>query len=1041
MKFRLLIFFALLQNFLLAQNIDTLINQSKKQFTPDKYLKIIDFYKYTNPDSAFYFAEKGYKLSISYKFVNYTPLFVEKKGDIYEAINEYYDAISQYYEALKYYNDTVHYYEIGILMRKIAVLITKLDIRKNISNFFAKAEKNFIKIKDTTDLILTEIAFAKYLKNTKPDSAQKLLKKAKSLNSKLQNLTLWAKINEAESDLILTDIDNRQQLTKAIIRLKKAFINLDTNDLYYWHIKEKIANLYYKSYNISAAEISYKEILAYYKRHNIVVKIPPILLILADISKRRENKNAIEMAQEALRISQKYHMRYYIEESYQELSEIYAELNYPDLALSSFKKYAQLKEKRFKENAEKEFLLQNSFYKTLIDLKNKELIAAEKEKLALINKQQKLALIISIILLLVLALVISLQYKIYLLKKRSESRLRQIAEASLEGLFLHDGNKILEVNNKFLELLDYKREEIVGKSIYEIIDEKSHETVRKNLNLNKTTYYYSLFIKRKDGTSFEAEVLSKPFKFNNKNVKVVSIRDTETIKKAVRELELIQLRFKTILDFFPDGILILDKNQNITYASSACINIFDVKSDEFFINKKFWQLFKDEKDIERAQFQIGQIFFKEAPSMSEYTIETSENEKYLEVNGSIFKDNNGEIIGAFLIVRDITIVRRTIDALSETQARFKNLFDEAKDAIIIYNKENNEIVDVNPAACLLLEQDDFDLISKSIYDFINIPKEKLNIEELANSSKPIQIPIKTASGKKLITQASASVVNFSEEKLYMLIIRDITDAVLQQQQLEKFAKELETSNRMKDKMFSIIAHDLRGAIGNLKQIINFIADNPQDFSYDEIIETISSMRRVSNATYDLLENLLNWAKSQQNLIKFQPAEINPAETAQEVIDIYKPIAEEKNITLIFENNTDTKVIADENMLKTIIRNLISNAIKFTNPGGFVKVKIEDRSNNEILISVSDNGLGMSKDVMEKIFDEKTFYTKRGTKNEKGTGLGLKLCKEFVEMHKGKIWIKSTEGEGTTFFFTLKKQNLLPSLSTKKPENQTAEKEI
>ena len=229
--------------------------------------------------------------------------------------------------------------------------------------------------------------------------------------------------------------------------------------------------------------------------------------------------------------------------------------------------------------------------------------------------------------------------------------------------------------------------------------------------------------------------------------------------------------------------------------------------------------------------------------------------------------------------------------------------------------------------------------------------------------------------------------------------------------------ELNELNASKDKFFSIIAHDLKNPfntiIGFSEMLQEAVISNDQ-----KIISKYASMINISSVqTFRLLENLLEWANSQRGKVSFNPVPISISEIIKEEFSMLDDMAKGKNIEL--KSNVPEKITieADKNMIRTILRNLITNAIKFTHKNGKVEVNAITYKNH-LEISVSDNGVGMSKDIMEKLFKIDANLSSRGTENERGTGLGLFLCKEFVEKHGGKIWTESEEGKGSTFKFLL-----------------------
>jgi len=235
--------------------------------------------------------------------------------------------------------------------------------------------------------------------------------------------------------------------------------------------------------------------------------------------------------------------------------------------------------------------------------------------------------------------------------------------------------------------------------------------------------------------------------------------------------------------------------------------------------------------------------------------------------------------------------------------------------------------------------------------------------------------------------------------------------------IRTYCEELEKSNKTKDKIFSIIAHDLRNPISNFYTLINLMKEGELDegeskkfFQYAE--------KAIDGAMY-LLNNLFEWAASQQNSIIYKPQTTDMAEVIGENINISEVIASNKGITLKSEIHSPVFAFADKNMMMTVIRNLISNAIKFTHEGGEINISASAKE-NDIEIAVKDNGIGIEENDIEKLFTIDQNIVRLGTSEEKGTGLGLLLCKEFIEKNRGRIWVESKVGKGTGFYFTVPK---------------------
>ncbi|MDX1628160.1 MAG: tetratricopeptide repeat-containing sensor histidine kinase [Fulvivirga sp.] len=240
--------------------------------------------------------------------------------------------------------------------------------------------------------------------------------------------------------------------------------------------------------------------------------------------------------------------------------------------------------------------------------------------------------------------------------------------------------------------------------------------------------------------------------------------------------------------------------------------------------------------------------------------------------------------------------------------------------------------------------------------------------------------------------------------------------VVHQKEIEAQSREMESLLKLKDKFFSILSHDLRSPINALVGILDMVDEG--HLTQEELVQLTKSLRIRLNNTRKLLDNLLDWAMLQMNEIEIKKESVPLKDVVQENLAFFREI-NDKQISF-FDHVTNEVVMADRNMLDLIIRNLISNSIKFTKQKGIVEVFVED-GNTDWIVCIKDNGVGMTPEEVNKVFDKSLIYTTPGTSNEKGTGLGLKLCKEFVNRMNGKIWVESEEGKGSTFKFTVKKE--------------------
>ena len=256
-----------------------------------------------------------------------------------------------------------------------------------------------------------------------------------------------------------------------------------------------------------------------------------------------------------------------------------------------------------------------------------------------------------------------------------------------------------------------------------------------------------------------------------------------------------------------------------------------------------------------------------------------------------------------------------------------------------------------------------------------------------------------------------------DSTLILGVTRDITERKEFESQILEQSKKLLELNATKDKFFSIIAHDLKNPIRSILGFSELLKSEVSQGENESLITYADILYFSSKQTVELLENLLDWAKSQQNSFPFSPDPLVVNNLIASEINNLKTIAEQKNILLTDETEGQIALNADEKMISTVIRNLISNAIKFTPVNGGISVKSSLKT-DRVEVSVSDTGTGISEQNKAKLFQLLNGFTTRGTENEKGSGLGLVLCKEFVEKHKGSIWVESEWGKGSRFTFSI-----------------------
>jgi len=998
---------------------DSLIEKSSKLDTTAFYnaIYLINKYKYIKPDTSLYFCEYALILSKELNLDLKRAYFLTQKADIYKLKNQNYSAIYYYLEALNFLledpkNDL--YVETVIKTAK-AIKDGKFqsyDVAINYLNQIIELSNNqkyYANLSEIYSLLAILFLDKEEKKDTIPKFIDKTLEYiaySKNNDKKSQVFYNISKVYEEQNDYI-----------KSITYIKKS-INIVENEkqkaIYFYFL----ADLYLNINQLSAASNFLLEAEKIFLKENDNINLCRLYLSISRLKlKQKEYDDAIKYAQRSLKLAKYTNIKYYQEESFELLAEIYFQKNQIDLALYSYKKYSEIRDQVFSDRTEIETDIMFKNYIMQLKLKDRQLILKQKEYQEYKNKQQKLIIIIlsfSGILLLVLLFAI---LRMYYLKKVNESRLLQFAQATQEGIIIHDGTKIIDVNDKYCQIAQFERNEIVGKSIFSIMPPESQNQVKQKSKMEHTVFY-KMPLLRKDCTTFEAEILSKPFLIKNKKVKVVSIRDLSELRDIKEKLFETQERFKTLVETSPDGIVFLNKEGEIQYVSEAFISIFNYKNKSELIGKNIKDLFLEEYKNKIHQ-DIKNILNGTFQGVCDYTAITSDNRQiFIESNGNLIRKEDGSIDSIFWIIRDVTGKKLIENALIESESRFRGLFNNSNDAIILQDKDY-KIIDANPSASKLLGFSYQEILTFDFRELLDNDKQNIDYEYYIEKQIPLETYFYTKHRRRIFIQVLFSTLPYNNNVYYQLTIRNLTDLKRQEEKLLAALHKITASNNTKDKLFSIIAHDLRSPIGTWRNMIKYISSNPEEFKPEELIEFIKTLQESSSKTYDLLDNLLNWAKAQQNIIAYNPTIFNLAEIVNKVIDNSKDIAKNKNIEIESKVN-HVEVLADYNMIKIVLRNLISNAVKFSKENSKIIIETEE-TEKEVLIYVIDSGVGISQENIAKILDQQTYFTTYGTKKEKGSGLGLKICMDFVKKNQGTLQISSKIAKGSVFYFNLKKK--------------------
>jgi PAS domain S-box-containing protein len=395
---------------------------------------------------------------------------------------------------------------------------------------------------------------------------------------------------------------------------------------------------------------------------------------------------------------------------------------------------------------------------------------------------------------------------------------------------------------------------------------------------------------------------------------------------------------------------------------------------------------------------------------------------WLEGNYSVIFDLQKNIIGLFGIQVDITDRINYETTLKESELRFRTLYENA--AIGLYRTTpEGKIVMANPALIKMLgylsHEDISKMNAKKDFYFDTDSRSKIveKIEGIGGITGE-ESTWHTKDGTIIHVRENARAVRNNEGKIlfYEGTIEDITERKLAIEALIESERKLRETNSTKDKFFSIIAHDLRSPFQGLLGIANILVED-EELTLEERLDYEKKLLGGLKIQFSLLDELLTWSRVQRGIIEFNPELNNLLSDVQEAIILLKDSFERKHHSMELAIPQDILIVYDKNMISTVIRNLLTNANKFTPDGGKISIRTSV-DQNEIIVTVSDTGIGIPENDKDKIFRVDSHFIQRGTNDEGGTGLGLCLCKEFIEKHNGKIWMESKVGIGSSFNFSL-----------------------
>ena len=516
--------------------------------------------------------------------------------------------------------------------------------------------------------------------------------------------------------------------------------------------------------------------------------------------------------------------------------------------------------------------------------------------------------------------------------------------------------------------------------------------------------------------SFASEISSKAYQ-NSKLKQSIEERD-----RAEKELTQEQYLINSLLDNLPDHIYFKDLESRFIRINKSMAEFLGLNDPDqavgkrdfdFFTGEHAKQAYEDEQNIIRTGQPLG-IEEKETYPDRPYT--------WVSTIKMPLQDKYGNIIGTFGISRDITKPKQDEEELMKSEILNRTLIKHLPQRIFIKDPNSiyilcNDIYsrDLGIESKEIVGKDDFSYFSSELAEKYRSDDQKVISEGI---QKEFEEKYSISNQERWTHIIKVPYRDANDQIVGVLgIFEDITERKLREEEIILKSDLLQAMNAEKDKFFSIIAHDLRSPLSAFVAATQILTEEIQFMNIDEIKKITLSMKSSATNIYTLLENLLEWSRLKRGGLDFVPEKLNLREKVNDCIDVLSESARKKGIQINVSISGDVEIYADNHMIDTVVRNLVSNAIKFTRVGGNINVEAINHD-QIVVVKVKDTGIGMTPELKSKLFlmSEKT--NRPGTEGESSTGLGLLLCKEFIEKHGGKIWVESEVGKGSTFSFTL-----------------------
>jgi len=498
------------------------------------------------------------------------------------------------------------------------------------------------------------------------------------------------------------------------------------------------------------------------------------------------------------------------------------------------------------------------------------------------------------------------------------------------------------------------------------------------------------------------------------------------IDRKKTEQDLLNERLlRTVIDNIPDSIYCKDLAGRKTLANRTELRFSGAKTEEEILGKTDYDLYP--KELADGFFADDQVVLQTGQPVinrEEFVIDSTGQKNWLLTSKIPLKDENGNLSGLIGIGRDISKRRQAEQDLRESEIKMEVILQSTADGILAIDgngkviKTNKRFTELWQIPKILIDSGDDQALLDYVLDQLTDANEFISKVQKLYQSVDQDLDHLHFKDGRVFERFSAPLVIPNSSIGRVWSFRDITSARLAEEEIQKSIQKLSDSNAEKDKFFSIIAHDLRNPLSSFLGLTKLMVDELPNLTPEDLQDFVLGMSKSAANLYRLLENLLQWSQIHRGGVPFNPGLVQLDQVVNVSIEMIQESANTKGIEINTAIAPNIRVFVDSNMLQTVIRNLVSNAVKFTPKGGEVHLSVKASEDNFVEVYIRDNGIGMDQPMIDNLFrlDVKTGRT--GTDGEPSTGLGLLLCKDFIEMNGGQLTVESEVGKGSVFRFTM-----------------------